>query len=362
MNSILFISAFPPNQKTAGQDYSRRLILDLIAKNYKVDLIYAAYPDHEVDLPESVKKLYVIKPSLKNCFSKISLHPFFTKRFDKNAVKIIQEKSKHYDIIYFDFSQVFIYSLFVQHPLKIMMCHDIICQKFGRQHPLQLSCIKSGERKLLKNSNLRLTFSQKDSDILQKKYCLNSTPVKFYLKNDNFKYPDNFSLTDSFCFYGAWNRKENYETLEWFIKNVKPLLKRQYNFKVIGGGMNEETKNLLQDNCFEVLGFVDNPVLEVSKCQALIAPLMHGAGVKVKVIDALTSGTPVIGTDVAFEGIEDNLEHKLFHKAISPNEFAAILDNWQKINIDFKQNASIEFQENYNTGHFTDILENKIKD
>lgn len=355
-NSILFISAFPPNQKTAGQDYSRRLINDFVNRGWKVGLIYCSYPNHQIELPESVEQIHTITPSLKNCLSKPFMHPFFTKRFDKNAVKIIQEKAKEYDVLYFDFSQVFIYSLFVQHPLKIMMCHDIICQKFGRQHSLQLNWIKSGERKLLKNSNLRLTFSPKDSDILQKKYCLNSTPVKFYLKNDNFKYPDNFSLTDSFCFYGAWNRKENYETLEWFIKNVKPLLKRQYNFKVIGGGMNEETKNLLQDNCFEVLGFVDNPVLEVSKCQALIAPLMHGAGVKVKVIDALTSGTPVIGTDVAFEGIEDNSEHKLFHKAISPNEFAAILDNWQKINIDFKQNASIEFLQSYNTGHFPDIL------
>lgn len=356
MNSILYVSAFPPNQKTAGQDYSRRLILDLLAKGYKVDLIYAAYPSHEVDLPESVNRVYEITPSLKNCLSKSFMHPFFTKRFDKNAVKIIQKIAKEYDAIYFDFSQVFIYSLFVQHPLKIMMCHDIICQKFGRQHPLQLSWIKSGERKLLKKSNLRLTFSQKDSDILQKQYRLNSTPVKFYLKNDNFKYPDNFSLTDSFCFYGAWNRKENYETLNWFIEKVKPLLTRKMNYIVIGGGLSKELQNELISLGIKVLGFVEDPVLEVSKCQALIAPLMHGAGVKVKVIDALTSGTSVIGTNVTFEGVEDNQEHKLFYNAKKPEDFARIINNWKTVSVESKKLASKEFLDCYNTGHFPDIL------
>lgn len=355
-NSILFISAFPPNQKTAGQDYSRRLINDFVNRGWKVGLIYCSYPNHQIELPESVEQIHTITPSLKNCFAKPVMHPFFTKRFDKNAVKIIQEKSKHYDILYFDFSQVFIYSLFVQHPLKIMMCHDIICQKFGRQHPLQLSWIKSGERKLLKNSNLRITFSQKDSDILEKQYSLNSTPVKFYLKNDNFKYPDNFSLTDSFCFYGAWNRKENYETLSWFIQKVKPLLSRKLNYIVIGGGLSKELQNELISLGIKVLGFVEDPVLEVSKCQALIAPLRHGAGVKVKVIDALTSGTPVIGTNVTFEGIEDNQKYKLFYNADTPKEFAEIINNWKTFSVESKQFASQEFQERYNTGHFPDIL------
>ena len=180
--------------------------------------------------------------------------------------------------------------------------------------------------------------------------------VKFYLKNDNFKYPDNFSLTDSFCFYGAWNRKENYETLSWFIQKVKPLLSRKLNYIVIGGGLSKELQNELISLGIKVLGFVEDPVLEVSKCQALIAPLRHGAGVKVKVIDALTSGTPVIGTNVTFEGIEDNQDYKLFYNADTPKEFAEIINNWKTVSVESKKLASKEFLDRYNTGHFPDIL------
>ncbi len=81
-----------------------------------------------------------------------------------------------------------------------------------------------------------------------------------------------------------------------------------------------------------------------------------GAGVKVKVIDTLSSGTCVIGTDIAFEGIEDNAEHGLFFFAESPEEFADILNNWQTVDFSEKQAAADEFFARYNSNHFADLL------
>ena len=49
---ILFITAFPPCQKTTGQDYSRRLMLDLLEKGHEISLGYADYPGHEVKLSQ----------------------------------------------------------------------------------------------------------------------------------------------------------------------------------------------------------------------------------------------------------------------------------------------------------------------
>jgi len=52
------------------------------------------------------------------------------------------------------------------------------------------------------------------------------------------------------------------------------------------------------------LGFVDDPSGAFSECACVVAPLSMGAGVKFKVLDALAANVPVIGTVVAFEGIE----------------------------------------------------------
>lgn len=160
-----------------------------------------------------------------------------------------------------------------------------------------------------------------------------------------------------FCFYGAWNRKENSECLEWFLKNVYPKLSADFEFVVIGGGISDSLKEKIHlYKNFSYLGFVDDPVKEIAKCQALITPLHKGAGVKVKVIDALSSGTCVVGTKVAFEGIEDNTVHRLFFHAESADGFVAILNNWRAINIEEKQAAADEFFARYNTNHFTDLL------
>ena len=355
--NILIISAFPPNQKTAGQDYTRRLILDLLSRNHKISLIYAEYPKHDIELPNSVEILATIKPSLKECLRESNFHPFFTKRFNQEIVNLLNSVSKNFDILYFDFSQVHIYSLFIKHPRKILMCHDVIAQKFTRKGKLQLPFIKNSESKCLRSANKIITFSKKDCDFISNFYGLKSVFVNFYLKNEKFTYSNIEILENTFCFYGAWNREENTEALLWFIKNVLPSVSSKLQFVIIGGGLSENLKRYISKiENFRILGFVDNPIIEIAKCQALIAPLHKGAGVKVKVIDALTSGTKVIGTDVAFEGIEDNSECKLFLQKGLPREYEDLLNNWITEKKEVKQSAAIEFFTRYNENHFPDLL------
>lgn len=358
--TILYITAFPPNQKTAGQDYSRRLLDDLISRGHKVSLIYAEFPSHTAELSNKIKVLSTIKPSLKYCLSLPNFHPFFTRRFDKHILSLIKSIANEYDMLYFDFSQVHIYAKFIAHPKKVLMCHDVICQKFSRKNKVFLPWIKSCEKNLLCSASKILTFSGKDCDVIKKNYELNSTAVNFYLKNGHFDYnAQKISVKkNTLCFYGAWNRTENTECLEWFFSEVYPNVRGDIEYAIIGGGMNNSLKRRLS-SCknIKILGFVENPVTEIAKCQALIAPLRKGAGVKVKVIDSLSCGTPVIGTDVAFEGIEDNSQNRLFYAAQIPCEYSSILNGWQNISSAQKQAATDEFFARYNTNHFADIIE-----
>ena len=115
---------------------------------------------------------------------------------------------------------------------------------------------------------------------------------------------------------------------------------------------------MLKLNNIEILGFVEEPVKEIARTQALIAPLHKGAGVKVKVIDALSSGTQVIGTDVTFEGIEDNEKNKLFINCADAIEYINIFNQWENVCFKYKQDAAVEFYNRYNTNHFSDLLKN----
>lgn len=359
---VLFLSAFPPCPKTAGQDQSLRVINDFVARGWQLDLVYASYPGHLPELPSSVTVLKTISPSLSHCLRTFRFHPFFTRRFDRRILRYIQSIKDSYDLLYFDFSQIHLYARFIQHPWKVCMCHDVISQKFGRKwFKLQNRWIEWSERKSLACMDSIFTVSKKDSEIVRSCYGLSSVPVHIYLKQkESLRLVD--SIPRQFCFYGAWNRPENLEGLVYFKERVLPLLHVMCHYIIIGGGMDEQTKKVFEvDSRFQVLGFVDDPLNEIAKSQALIVPLFQGAGVKVKVLDALTMGTPIIGTEIAFEGIEDNIEHPLFYHAESPEQFARTLNEWHLVGLDTKQKGAEEFFRRYRGNHVVDFCMERIR-
>lgn len=361
--SILMITAFPPCSRTAGQDYTKRVIEELVKFDYNVSLIAFEYPGHAIEVPNAVHILKVYRPSLLQCIKHLKYHPFFTRRYDSKLSRYIQKISNMYDLVYFDFSQVMIYSIFLRHPHKLLMCHDIIYQRYSRRKiPFNIHLIKKTESRILNNGGRIFTFSKKDCRLLKKNYNVRSQPVNFYLKTDkSFKYDKVDTKADLFCFYGAWNRNENIESLMWFVDKVSKYIAPRIRYVVIGGGMNEKTRLKIEsDRRFKVIGFADNPLNEIAKCQALIAPLRRGAGVKVKVVDALTTGTPVIGTDVTFEGIEDNSDIGLFNHAATKEDYIRILSGWKAITKEKKELAAKEFYNRYNTNHIAEIINGEI--
>jgi glycosyltransferase involved in cell wall biosynthesis len=103
----------------------------------------------------------------------------------------------------------------------------------------------------------------------------------------------------------AWSRAENMEGLTWFFNKVAPLIDFEATIVIIGKGLTKDYLRCNNPNIkIQLLGFVDNPYPEVSNCRAFLSPLFNGAGVKQKVFEALACGTPVIGNEIAFEGID----------------------------------------------------------
>lgn len=365
---VLFISAFPPNNKTAGQNYSFNLIENL-SENNKVDVVYWNYDKHSVCSVSNTNIRFLKHYDINSHFNTIiwsilcGIFPFFTIRFNISALKYIRDISHKYDVLYFDFSQVFIYSIFVTHPYKVMMCHDVISQKFSRY---KLAClynwwVKCSENRVLKKGKEILCFSEKDKLLISDLCNVSPFVVSFYIdKNIQNIDLDSISLKPHYCFYGAWNRSENSDGLLWFVDNVLPFCKSNITFKVIGGGMPIKIQQAIKSHGnMDYVGFVDNPYLMLAESIALIAPLFKGAGVKVKVIETLAVGTPVIGTNIAFEGI-DNIKYagtKSAQKCIaSAKEMIEIINHFD-ISIEEKKEIKNSFLSTYSKNKFVNMID-----
>ena len=90
----------------------------------------------------------------------------------------------------------------------------------------------------------------------------------------------------------------NVEAVTWFIDKVLPLLHKEIRICVIG-----RICNYIPDNeNIEKNPFVDNLNEYYHKSKVAICPMFGGTGIKIKVVEALSFGLPVVGTERAIDG------------------------------------------------------------
>lgn len=149
-----------------------------------------------------------------------------------------------------------------------------------------------------------IVTNEKDKELLKKQgiiesKILSAIPYHEDLSNLN---PQRNSL--KILFYGAMHRKDNIEAVVWFAKSVLPKLqeKDSFEFVVLGGNPAKEVREL-ENNAVKITGFVEDirPYFEDALC--LVVPLFRGAGIKIKVLEGMSAGIPVLTNEIGIEGI-----------------------------------------------------------
>lgn len=97
------------------------------------------------------------------------------------------------------------------------------------------------------------------------------------------------------------------ERLEWFIKNAWHSIHKRdsdITFTVVGVGAPNQTKMLMKECGIHHIEFVEDLCDVYSDQAILIAPIFKGYGLINKVVEAMASGTLVIGDPTAFNGLD----------------------------------------------------------
>lgn len=165
----------------------------------------------------------------------------------------------------------------------------------------------------------------------------------------NMKSIQRKTLNHDVLFWGAMNRQDNYEAAIWFINNVMPFLKDTDVSFIVAGNNPPAFLKELESEKVRVLGFVEDESYLFESSLCMVVPLLNGAGIKVKTIEGLSAGIPVLTNEIGAEGIPltDKENYILCNNA--KDYVDAILKLYQDMDFAFKigENGRNVIQQNF---------------
>jgi glycosyltransferase involved in cell wall biosynthesis len=102
----------------------------------------------------------------------------------------------------------------------------------------------------------------------------------------------------------------NVDGILWFIKEIYPIIRTSMPdivFDIVGARPPQEISDAAAANPgINVVGYVDDPLEYYQKAGVLVVPLRAGGGMRVKILNAMAQGIPIVTTALGSEGIKVN--------------------------------------------------------
>ena len=108
-------------------------------------------------------------------------------------------------------------------------------------------------------------------------------------------------------FTGPLTYWPNYDALRYFLRHIYPIIKRRLpdiTLTVTGSIAGVDLSGLPLDDGVKILGYVNDVRPLVASSSVAIVPLRLGGGTRLKIIEAMALGTPVVSTSKGAEGLE----------------------------------------------------------
>jgi glycosyltransferase involved in cell wall biosynthesis len=112
-----------------------------------------------------------------------------------------------------------------------------------------------------------------------------------------------------FVFLGSLNLSHNAFAIEHFIESEFASIERQVpgvRILIVGKDASENLQRLAKEHAGQVqlMGFVDDLSEVLGQACAMLSPLLFGSGLKIKTVEALRCGIPIITTSIGLEGTD----------------------------------------------------------
>ncbi|SAK21712.1 group 1 glycosyl transferase [Burkholderia multivorans] len=152
-----------------------------------------------------------------------------------------------------------------------------------------------------------MTFiSREDMDRVTAPVEKHYVPLCFPVKEVDYRKKPTDEL--NLLWMGGFWWYPNAEGVAWFVRDILPLVRdklKKHNIKLhfTGGNPPDDLKALHDGQHIFVHGFVPSLAPILADAHLLFVPLLSGGGVRVKILEAMSNGIPVLSTTKGCEGL-----------------------------------------------------------
>lgn len=276
----------------ATQEYTN---IDLWAQFY-------SYPIHTNGIKQILKSLFSIAP--------FQLARFFSYNIEERMAEIV--KKDKYDLIVYQGLAMTQYlrleklpKLYRVHNVESKIWHDLSLSNRtiwkSRMYSLVANSLAEYEKNQLSTIDIFSTLSNEEARYFERAYShAKVETIAITLKNANQK---NYQVSsEGILFIGSLDWQPNKDGLDWFLANVYPSL-GDIPLTIAGkGNYSCDMKNIT------ILRNYDSTEDLLSNHRLMIVPILSGAGIRIKILEAMKYGMPLISTRIGAEGIDFNLD------------------------------------------------------
>jgi glycosyltransferase involved in cell wall biosynthesis len=165
------------------------------------------------------------------------------------------------------------------------------------------------EKRYCERFDMNLAVSELDKELFKKITGVeNMEVVENGVDIDYFSPSDSIKKDKSIIFAGRLDQYSNRESILYFCEKVWPLIKIKHpdvRFTIIGNNPPAKLAEIAgNDKNIELLGYVDDVRPYFANAMISVCPIKDGGGTRIKILDALAMGMPIVSTSIGCEGID----------------------------------------------------------
>jgi len=362
---VLIITAFLPYPLDSGGRVRQYHVLKRLAQNYNHEIVLISFiesTDELVYLPilqsfctgietvlrkrskfsaQSISRFNFRKKQFSNLLNCIFVNEplgvlqFLSGKMEAKIKAVMSEKI--FDIVQIEFTQMASYVPQNSKIPTVLIEHDVDFirqlrnfRNISRPIPkfesfIEWLKIRKYEIEMCRKYKKVIVMSSVDKAmLLAKDKNLDISVVGNGVDTAYFKPIDTEYDNRTLMFLGPPSHGPNLDGLRYFCKEIYPKVRAKLpNIKltVFGEGWVAVLADFCCDKSITLKGYIEDLRPYLAHCAALIVPLRIGSGTRLKILEALAMGCPVISTSVGCEGLEVTNEQDIL-VADKPAEFA----------------------------------------